>query len=70
MGDLTRTFGGLIILAHRVNSQSLYVIASIYTYILDMYVYKYIITYIYYIILLYIIMMMMINENENEILNK
>ena len=64
MGDLTRTFGGLIILAHRVNSQSLYVIASIYTYILDMYVYKYIITYIY------IIMMMMINENENEILNK
>ena len=66
MGDLTRTFGGLIILAHRVNSQSLYVIASIYTYILDMYVYKYIITYI----LLYIIMMMMINENENEILNK
>ena len=68
MGDLTRTFGGLIILAHRVNSQSLYVIASIYTYILDMYVYKYIITYI--ILLLYIIMMMMINENENEILNK
>ncbi len=32
MGDLTRTFGGLIILAHRVNSQSLYVIASIHIY--------------------------------------
>ena len=53
MGDLTRTFGGLIILAHRVNSQSLYVIASIYTYILDMYVYKYIITYILYYIIIY-----------------
>ena len=39
MGDLTRTFVGLIILAHRVNSQSLYVIASIhiYIYILDIY---------------------------------
>ena len=32
MGDLTRTFGGLIIFAHRVNSQSLYVIASIHIY--------------------------------------
>ena len=28
-GDLTRTFGGLIIMAHRVNSQSLYVIPFI-----------------------------------------
>ena len=29
MGDLTRTFGGLIIMAHGVNSQSLYVIPFI-----------------------------------------
>ena len=35
MGDLTRTFGGLIIMAHRVNSQSLYVIPFIHIYILD-----------------------------------
>jgi len=34
MGDLTRTFGGLIIMAHRVNRQTLFKIPSIYTYII------------------------------------
>jgi hypothetical protein len=29
MGDLTRTFGGLIIMAHRVNRQTLFKIPSI-----------------------------------------
>ena len=32
MGDLTRTFGGLIIFAHRANSQSLYNTATIHVY--------------------------------------
>ncbi len=32
MGDLTRTFGGLIIFAHRANSQSLYNTATIHIY--------------------------------------
>ena len=29
MGDLTRTFGGLIIMAHRVNSQTLFALSFI-----------------------------------------
>jgi hypothetical protein len=32
MGDLTRTFGGLIIMAHRVNSQTLFTIPFILVY--------------------------------------
>ena len=42
MGDLTGTFGGLIIMAHRVNSQTLFKIPSIHIYtIIDiMYVYN------------------------------
>jgi len=32
MGDLTRTFGGLIIFTHRANSQNLYNTATIHVY--------------------------------------
>ena len=47
MGDLTRTFGGLIIMAQRVNSQTLK--KSLHTYILlDMFVHIYF-SYISYI---------------------
>ena len=41
MGDLTRTFGGLIIFAHRANSQSLYKTATIHIYTRYMYIYIY-----------------------------
>jgi len=35
MEDLTRTFGGLIIMAHSVNRQTLFKIPSIHIYYLD-----------------------------------
>ena len=49
-GDLTRTFGGLIIMAHRVNSQTLFKIPSIhiYIYILDIHIHIYDMVYIFY----------------------
>ena len=47
MGDLTRTFGGLIIMAHRVNSQTLFKIPSIHIYILDIHIHIYDMVYIF-----------------------
>ena len=56
MGDLTRTFGGLIIMAHRVNRQTLFKIPSIYTYIIRFLyfpIFSYIFLYIFSYIFLY-----------------
>jgi hypothetical protein len=60
MGDLTRTFGGLIIMAHRVNRQTLFKIPSIYTYIIRFlyfpifsYIFLYFPIYIFSYIFLY-----------------
>ena len=45
--NITRTFGGLIIMAHRVNSQTLFKIPSIHIYILDIHIHIYDMVYIF-----------------------